>query len=550
MRGKGRALHRAQLTVLVAGALLLLPAAPSVMAQTFNTAQEALAEARKAADSHRNKDAIQPYRDALRLSAADRPDWRLELAEQLSWSGQLVEAIDEYRRVLASGQSELLRKAGYGLGRALAWTGEHDAAVEVLDDALKIEPMDRDTLLLRAKILGWASRHTEAEMAYRVMLERDPADQRALLGLARVQSWRGHYRKALATLERLPEAPEDAGEAVTIASEANQWMGRPDRSRKVALRRLADAPDDSQALALLARLDRDYSSELRLDARRFDQSDGLDVEQINLSATVPIDHGRGRVGPRLAYAAFAPSDGDGDVVTVTRAGLAAAYRISDTIDVNAAFSIDTIDNPGKGGSKDFLTFDAYVTIFPSDRWRIDTGVQRYLFDSDATLRNRLVAEQYKASVDFLPTERTRISARFAYGDYSDGNRQFGWQAEVEQRIMSEPKVHVGIRYSGTDFRLVNQPGYFSPDLYHAAEVLMRIDGRVGERTYFGARVSGGGERDIGGADRFIVSASTYLRRDLTDRFAVEAAYDYSSSRTMSANGFERGIGRLSLIARF
>lgn len=116
--------------------------------------------------------------------------------------------------------------------------------------------------------------------------------------------------------------------------------------------------------------------------------------------------------------------------------------------------------------------------------------------------------------------------------------------------MSEPKVHVGLRYSGTDFRLVNQPGYFSPDHYQSAEVLMRVDWRFGEQTYFSVRAAGGGERELGGADRFIVSASTYLRRDLTDRFAVEAAYDYSSSRTMSANGFERGIGRLSLITRF
>jgi hypothetical protein len=143
-----------------------------------------------------------------------------------------------------------------------------------------------------------------------------------------------------------------------------------------------------------------------------------------------------------------------------------------------------------------------------------------------------------------------LTVRAAYADYSDGNRQAWWQAEFEQRLALGPRFYVGLRYTGTDFRLVDQPGYFSPDQYHAAEATARIDGQLGPRTFYGIRASAGGERDVAGADRFIVSGAVYLRQQLTKAVDIEAAYDYSSSSVSSSTGFERGIARISLITRF
>ncbi|WP_296719891.1 hypothetical protein [Erythrobacter sp.] len=300
----------------------------------------------------------------------------------------------------------------------------------------------------------------------------------------------------------------------------------------------------------MARLERDTRHEARFDARRFDQSDGLDVEQFNLSADYRFADGRGRIGPRLAYAAFDPFGGPGDIFTVTRIGASGSWRISDAVDFNATIGVDSLDGPGPGGTSDFLTYDAYATLFPDDRWRIDAGVQRFTFDSEPTLRNRLVADQVKASADFMPTERSRISVRAAYADFSDGNRQRWWQAEFEQRIALAPRLHIGLRYTGTDFRLVNQEGYFSPDEYHSLEATVRLDGQAGPRTFYGIRASAGGERDVGGADRFIVSGSAYLRHQLSPSFDVEPAYDYSSSSAASSTGFTRDIARISLIMRF
>jgi tetratricopeptide (TPR) repeat protein len=535
--------------LLMGAALAALTATP-LAAQ--DRAEAALAEARAAADSNRNAEAIAPYRTALALAGKERPDWRLELADQLTWAGDLPAAAEEYRTVIASGRGDLMRKAQTGLGRALARKGDYAPAIAALDAALALSPDDREAATLRAQALSWDNRQAEAEAAYRALIASDPADERARLGLARVLTWRGRQRAALATLAALPDRPADPQEAVTITAEAQSWMGRPDRAAKTLRGRLAEAPDDARARWLLDRLERDTRHEARFDARRFDQSDGLDIEQVNLGADYRFADGRGRIGPRIQYAAFDPFDGPGDVYSVTRFGASGGWRASDALDLNATIGVDSIDAPGPGGTSDFLTYDAYATLFPSDRWRIDAGVQRFTFDSEPTLRNRLVVDQVKLSADFLPTERTRITARTAFADYSDGNRQSWWQAEFEQRVSLAPRLWLGGRYTGTTFRLVNQEGYFSPEEYHSLEATLRLEGQAGPRTFYGLRGSAGGERDMsgGGESRFIVSGSAYLRQQLSPRIDLEAAYDYTSSSAASSTGFTRGIARVSLIARF
>jgi tetratricopeptide (TPR) repeat protein len=534
---------------LLVGTMLVaaLPATP-VLAQ--DNAEATLAEARRAADAGRSADAIAPYRAALEQTREERPDWRLELADQLTWVGELDAAVGEYARVIASGRGDLMKKAQTGLGRALARRGDHDRAVTAFDAALALDPTDREAALLRAQALSWGNRQAEAEAAYLALLAAAPGDERALLGLARVQTWRGRQRAALATLARLPAAPADGQEAVTITAEAQQWLGRPDLAAATLRQRLAAAPDDTRTRALLARLERDTRHEVRFDARRFDQSDGLDVEQVNLGADYRFAGGRGRIGPRLARIAFDPFDGSGDTITVTRIAASGGWRLSDAVDVGATIGVDTIDDPGPGGAQDFLTYDAYVTLFPEDRVRIDLGAQRFTLDSEPTLRGRVIVDQVKASADFQPTERSRVTVRALHADYTDGNRQRWWQAEFEQRLALAPRLYVGARYTGTSFRLIDQPGYFSPGEYHAVEATLRIDGQAGPRTWYGLRASAGGERTVGNADRFIISGSAYLRQQVALAIDIEAAYDYSSSSAASSTGFERGIARISLIARF
>lgn len=100
--------------------------------------------------------------------------------------------------------------------------------------------------------------------------------------------------------------------------------------------------------------------------RRFDQSDGLDVEQVNLGADYRIADGCGRIGPRLRHAAFDPPDARGDVFTVTRIAASSGWRLSDAIDLNATIGVDSIDAPGPGlALRTFVTVSLPTICYPT-----------------------------------------------------------------------------------------------------------------------------------------------------------------------------------------
>ena len=536
--------------LLVASCVVLAAVATAASAQTERSAEQALTEARAAADTDRHEDAIPAYREALGRSSQDHPDWHLELADQLTWASRLDEAVPAYEAVIASGREDLRRKAFTGLGRALSWRGDYAQAVEAFDKALAMDPQDWEAGLLRAQTLSWDHRQAEAEAAYRTLLAQRPGDESALLGLARVLTWRGRYREALAMLNTLPNPTQNETERVTIEAEAYLWMGRSDLARRKLESRIAAAPEDNRARSLLKGLERDQRGEARLDLRRFFQSDGLDIRQVNLGLDLPVKDGRGRIGPRLAYAGFDPPPAAGDYYGVTRFGLSGGYRVSNDLDFNGAIGVDTINGPDPDDPRKYLTYDVYATIWPSDRWRVDLGTARYLFDSEPTLSTGLHAERYKASGDFLATERTRLSARAAFINYSDGNEQAWWQVVADHRVSREPRIYLGLRCTGTNFLLPWQPGYFSPDEYYSVEAYLRLNGWIDRKTNFGISVAPGGETEIGGTERFILSGALYIRRALSDRFDIEAAYDFSSSRTASVTGFAREIVRLTLVVKF
>ena len=114
--------------------------ATGASAQTERSAEQALTEARAAADTDRHEEAILAYREALGGSPQDHPDWHLELADQLTWASRLDEAVPAYEAVITSDREDLRKKAFTGLGRALSWQGDYAQAVEAFDNATGNRP--------------------------------------------------------------------------------------------------------------------------------------------------------------------------------------------------------------------------------------------------------------------------------------------------------------------------------------------------------------------------------------------------------------------------
>lgn len=480
------------------------------------TADDAAASAREAARADRHDAAIAGFHAAIAAAPERRREWLLELADQYTWSGRLDAAIALYREGVAIENPDAQSRARIGLARALSWDGRHAAAV--------------------------------AEYRRALALGRD--DGEATRGIARVQSWRGRHRDAVALMRaHLARHPDDR-EAAAILAESLEWMGRPDRAEHALRERLAVDADDRRAASMLERLEFARRPEARVDWRDFDQSDDVRISELALASRFHVADGRGYVGPRYSLATYRPPVGPVDEIRVQRPGVEARHRFSDSLDWHGSLFVDLIDTRGAAGDHAIATYETYFTYWPNDVLRFDVGSSRWTFDNEETLREGLVATQANASADVSPDDRTRLAARVSRADFSDGNARSWWQFQAERRLWSQPRITVGYRHTGFDFRTPGQGGYYSPDRYRSNEVLLQASGWLRDSVYWDVRLAAGRETELPGESRRIRGGGASVAVKVQPRLYVELAYDYSSSRTTSASGFERGIARLSLRQRF
>jgi tetratricopeptide (TPR) repeat protein len=506
--------------------------------------------AREAARNDQHDAAIAAFRRAMALAPDRRNDWLLELADQLTWSGKLDEAIALYREGVLLEDPGKSRAARIGLARALSWQGKHGQSIEEYDRVLARDPADLEAGLNKGEVLTWANRLGAAVEAYDAVLRQRPGNVDALHRKARILSWRGRHRQAIAMLEPVLAERGSDQEAAFITAESTAWLGRPDRAEHVLRKQLAADVDDTRAAELLEKLEQNRRTVARADLRLFDQSDELEITQIDVEARFSFAQGRGAIGPRFSRSFYRPPSGPIDRITVDRPGLRANYRFSDAADWNGSIALDRIETRGAPGDHEIVTYETYLTLTPVDRLRIDIGSSRWTFDSEATLTQGLVATQTNGSADFNLDENMRLTMRGSWTDYSDGNSRTLWQFQADRRLLQNPKVTVSYRYTGLDFSEPGKNGYYNPDRFHSHEAIVQASDWIGDDFRWDLKAAIGREKERDGNPRTTVSASAGLGWKLASDLELELAYDYSSSRTFAAGGFSRGIGRIGIIKRF
>jgi TolB-like protein/Flp pilus assembly protein TadD len=156
-------------------------------------AQEAYAKAREAADRALT---ISPDLAAAHVARG----YLLENAD-FDWHG----AEAEYRRALALAPNDDTAKAI--LGSLLATFGELDRAIELMQDALVIEPLQATWYDRLANILLGLNRLDEAERAIRRAIELQPGADTYHKTLAVTEVLRGNAQAALTTAQQEPPGP-------------------------------------------------------------------------------------------------------------------------------------------------------------------------------------------------------------------------------------------------------------------------------------------------------------------------------------------------------
>ena len=534
--------------LLIAFAATLFLSSPGTAIAGADAADRIVEKAREAAQDDRNAESMVLFEQAIAEDPARRMVLLPELADQMTYAGLAEEAAPLYQEYLAAGSPspDKARQARLGLALALSWSGELDASLRAYEALLNANPDDREARLGRARLLSWRDRQGPSKEAYEEVLLRNPGDLEARTGVGRVQSWRGRQRAAQQQLQDvLRDHPKDP-EATFLLAQSQTWMGRPDKAQKTLRDYLAGAPEDERARDLLDDIKFQLRPNTLTDYQESHQSDRLTIRTLSLKQSLYLNDGRTMLGFRYQNFHYDPRGTGINRIEVNRPGIYGRHRFSDSFEWNGNVFVDLIDPSNGKNQHETLTYDTYATFWPNDLLRFDFGSSRTTFDNSKSLLRNVTATYANVSMDVTPDEKTRLSLRYNYGEYTDDNIRNWGQVEVERRVLNHPRFLMGWRYTTFKFQDLRDNGYFNPQSYNSHEMTLKTYGRLGDR--FSYYFDGGYGVEHANPDDFqaIWNAGTRISYQIVDRLEIEGRYNFFSSATASSGGFERGTSGVNL----
>lgn len=495
--------------VLVSAALL---ACSPVLAQSPDELAKA---AREAAHADHNRQSADLFGRAIAVAPERRREWLREYADQLTYSERASEAILLYREYL---------------------TGQ-------------LEPADRRRGLQGlALALSWADQPSASRLVYEALLAQNPDNIDAQRSLGRVISWSGRQRQAQTYLRDFLTRRPDDSEGRFLLAQAQWWLGRPDAARATLAAESSSAPRSNDVLNLERSMDQASGQTTRFDQQRSSQSDDLDIASTLIEHQWSSDNGLTMLAPRWQHIDYSAATG-APGVTVERPGVRARHRFSDDLEFNLEAATDLIRPQGLAEDRQ-LTYSSWLTWWPSDVLRLDLSSKRETFDNVLSLQRAIVARGEGVSLDWLPNESARLTARLARADYSDGNQRDFAQLEVEHRLGTHPWVWAGLRYTHFDFAQQLDNGYFNPKTFDSYLVTLRANGgskEPGARFNWSAQLAGGTEHADPDGDKPSYEAGVTAAYRLARGMSIEARLQRFSSRAASASGFARTTAGVTLV---
>lgn len=129
-----------------------------------------------------------------------------------------------FRRALDAAPGSEFSKHLFALC-ALLPTARMDEALEMVDEAMRIDPLSLFVSATRTAILLMKGRLVEAEAECRRALELDPDFWRAVVGLGRCYEMRGHYQQAIGCFERATVLSDRVPTAIGALGRAHALAG-------------------------------------------------------------------------------------------------------------------------------------------------------------------------------------------------------------------------------------------------------------------------------------------------------------------------------------
>lgn len=457
-----------------------------------NLSNALVGAAREAASFDRNAESASLFAEAIRVSPGRRLELAVEYANQLTYSDRAAKAVPIYREALQSGRlkGDQRRSAMLGLALALKWSGQPEDAIDVYSDLLAEAPDTVEALVGRGSALTQLDRNREALADYDRAAELSPENREAIRDGAQSLSFLGRQRMALERLRPLLDGDADR-QTRLIAARAELWKGRPDNAMALVRDMLAANPEDSDALRIEGEIAQARRPLSEVDGFVSTQNDGLVTSGGRLRHGVSVNEGLGVIGAQFRAAILDPEEGDD--VRIAGAGVFGRNRFSDMVELNASLFLNRIETGEE--TRIEPTYDAWLTLWPSDMLRFDISASRSFFDDVESIEKDIAMETVGLSMDVTPDQDHRFSARGSYGFISDGNRRIFAQAEAERRVLRRsPAVFAGARYTYTSFADPERDnGYFNTAWLHSIEATLRAEWQPAPGWDIGASANAGYE---------------------------------------------------------
>lgn len=410
----------------------------------------------------RNAEAARLYRRALDLAPQRRGDILPSLAWQSLWAGAAVEAEALFTDLAATAGVDRA-DALDGLGQARQARGNQAGALAAFRQAHALAP-DRLRLHRRlAMSLLWNDFEAQAIAELQALLRREPGDRDLAWALANARNFAGEHRAALRGFQAL-SAPVHPGERADLAR-AWRWAGYEDRAWPL----LAGATE-AEAVWL-----RDWRVWRELSAFGY--------------ATVERAEDRDRLVTRAAVvgAGWRPASGASIDFQLRRLSLvdpagdpqasqlqaSARWRLGQPGDAAGTFWPSLALRVNRFSHWSPVTPSARLTWIAQDRWRLDAEATRELVETPRAVANRVSVDVLSAGAEHRPDGHWLLSGAAALLRFDDGNARLRLNGRIERRLMSRPRVAVGVEASGFD-RIntdsLQDRGYWNPQRYAEARV--------------------------------------------------------------------------------
>ncbi len=434
---------------------------------------------------------------ARRASAADRHD-------------DAIAAYERAERLVPDREAEIAAEAAY----QYAWAGRLGRAERAFDRALAARPDDYDLRLGRLLVVNWMGDHLEAARGYRALAVERPGRPAPRVGLA----------------------------------SALRWQGRADRARRAVDRALDLDPEDRDARALRADLDR---------ARRpvagvfYDGSEDSDHYRLNGAWVEAAFHPHLQwelapfVNPLFIRRPDAPD------IDETWAGATVAAQPADRWAFRARGAA-LLDRPA-GATYLPLTGSATLTAILTDRLRAGVSAERFAVVSYRTWPEKIPGHAAGAFLEGRPDwrSRVRVSAdRAAYRPVAGypRNRRWNLAAAGSREVWSPARVRLGASLRWIDFERDLDNGTWTPRRFRAAAATAEWDWGTRGRWSVNGGLELGPAREAEGRTTVFAAWRVGLFRALGP-VLIDATVGHSEGNVETGTGYDRSYAHLGLRRR-